>query len=127
MRLAKEVQRLTPTEGMIVDARMLTHPPTEYHALAMRLDIPSARIRSRLINAQESFVIALGPELRMIADGLKADLEASPSGSDVRDRIDALLGEVLPKGGGSVEDRTKRVFRHALAEQLNLEPKARGH
>ena len=49
MRLAKEVQALTPTAAVIVDERMLKRPPTEYHALAMRLDMPSAQIRSRLV------------------------------------------------------------------------------
>ena len=120
MRLVKEVQRLTPMEAVIVDERLLKYPPTEYHTLAVRFDMSSARIRSRLVKAEESFAIALGPELRVIADRLKADLEPSPNESDVGERIDALLDDVVPNDEGSVERRMKRLFRHHLVEELGL-------
>ena len=127
MRLTKEVQRLTPMEAVIVDERVLQHPPTEYHTLAMRFAMASSRIRSRLVNARDRFEIALGPELRVVAAALREGVGPSPNESDVNERIDVLLDEVLPNGRDSVEGRTKRVFRHALAEKLNLEPKARGN
>ena len=127
MRLTKEVQRLTPMEAVIVDERVLQHPPTEYHTLAMRFAMASSRIRSRLVNARDRFEIALGPELRVVAAALREGVGPSPNESDVNERIDALLDEMRPNDGGSVEHRVKRLFRHALVEQLNLEPKARGH
>lgn len=126
MRLAKEVQRLTPMEAAVVDERMLKHPPTEFHTLAMRFDISSTRIQSRLVEARGKFEIALGAELSHIAVELKADLGPSPRESDVNERIDALLDEAAPNDEGSVESRTRKIFRHALIETLlNLEPSAR--
>ena len=88
MRLQREVERLTQAEWAIVEERMLNRPPTEYHTLAVRFDMSSARIRSRLVKAEESFAIALGPELRVIATELKADLGPSPSEGEVKKRID---------------------------------------
>ena len=127
MRLTKEVQRLPPMEAVIVDERVLQYPPTEYHTLAMRFAMAGSRIRSRLVNARDRFEIALGPELRVVAAALREGVGPSPNESDVNERIDALLDEMRPNDGGSVEHRVKRLFRHALVEQLNLEPKARGH
>ena len=89
--------------------------------------MPSAQIRSRLVKARQRFEIALAPELQHIAAEPKAHLGTSPNESDVRERIDALLDELLPNDGGSVERRARQVFRHPLVEQLNLEPTARGH
>ena len=64
MRLTKEVQRLTPMEAVIVDERVLQHPPTEFHTLAIRFAMAGSRIRSRQVNARDQFEIALGPELQ---------------------------------------------------------------
>ena len=81
MRLVKEVQRLTPMEAVIVDERLLKHPPTEFHTLAMRFAMASSRIRSRLVNARDRFEIALGPELRVVAAGLREGVGPSPNES----------------------------------------------
>ena len=114
MRLTKEVQRLTPTESVIVDERVLQHPPTEYHTLAMRFAMSSSRIRSRLVNTQDRFEIALGPELRVIAAGLLARLGPSPSEQEVKKRID----ELLPIDAGCVGRRVRRLFVQALLEEV---------
>ena len=126
MRLTKEVQRLTPIEAVIVDERVLMRPPVELHTLSVRFDVSISRIRSRLYNARHRFAIALGPEIRHIATEMKADLGPSPSESDVDERIDAILNEVLPNDGDAVECRAKRLFQRALIEALNLERPARG-
>lgn len=87
MRLAREVQRLTPTEAVIVDERMLGRPPTKYHTLPMRLDMSSSWIRLRLVEAHRRLQIALEPESQDIAQALTADLGPSP-----RERVEAEVG-----------------------------------
>ena len=114
MRLTKEVQRLTPMEAVIVDERVLQHPPTEFHTLAMRFAMSSSRIRSRLVNTQDRFEIALGPELRIIAGKLKAKLGPDPSERGVRKGID----ELLPNDADCVGGRVRRLFEQALVEEV---------
>ena len=102
------------------------HPPTEYHGLAVRLDMSSSRIGSGLVEAKRRLKIALDPELHQMAAELKADLGPSPSERGLEERIDELLDDVLPNDEGSVERRTKEIFRQALRERLNLEGRAEG-
>ena len=114
MRLTKEVQRLTAAEWEIVEERILKRPPTEYHTLAVRFDMSSARVRSRLVNTQDRFEIALGPELRIIAGKLKAKLGPDPSERGARKGID----ELLPNDADCVGGRVKRLFEQALLEEV---------
>ena len=76
-----------------------------------------------LYNTRLRFEIALGPELRHIADRLKADLGPSPTEGEVERRIDELLEEAIPNAE-SVKRRTKEVFRHALLDEMALKRKA---
>ena len=115
MRLLKEVRRLTPWEAQIVDQRMLKHPPTRFHPLAVHLDMPAGQIASRLAEAKRRFEIALEPELQHIAAELEADLGPSPCASEVCcERIGEVLDSALPDDGDAVKRRTREVFRHAL-------------
>ena len=106
MRLAGEVRRLTSTEAVIVDERVLRRPPSEFHTLAVRLEMSSGRIRSRVVDARHRVTIALGPELRHVAAAVKSGLGPDPSESDVTERIDTLLDEVLTSDGDAVVRRT---------------------
>ena len=122
MRFERAVRGLTPTQWAAYEQRRLTDPPVEYHALAVRLDVSSGRIRARQIAAQEQLEVALGPELRIIADELKARLGATSDEWEVNERVDAWLDEVLPSDAGGVPGRTRRVFRHELIRALSSGP-----
>ena len=126
MRLEKEVRRLTSSEAQIVDQRMLKHPPTRFHPLAVHLDMPAGQIASRLAEAKGRFEIALEPELQHIATKLEADLGPSPCASEVCERIGEVLDNVLPDDGNAVKRRTRGVFRHALVAQMNADPGVQG-
>ena len=119
MRLRRVVQSLTPTQCAIVEERLLTDPPVDYHTLVLRLELSAATIRSRLLEAQRRFNIALGPELRIIAAELEKKLGAN-QGDVVDERIDALLDGVLPDHGNCTARRARAFFRQALTKELSL-------
>ena len=120
MRLAREVRRLTATEAVIVDERELKRPPSEFHVLAVRLEMSSTRIRSRVVDARRRVTMALGPELGHVAAEVRSKLGPNPGESDVTGRIDTRLEEVLESDGDAVVRGTKRLFRHALVEALSF-------
>ena len=119
MRLERAVRGLTPTQWAAYEQRRLIDPPVEYHALSVRLDMSSGRIRARQIAAQEQLEVALEPELQIIADGLRAALGTTSDERDVSERVDALLDAVLPSDASGAPGRTRRVFRHALIRALS--------
>ena len=119
MRLEHAVRGLTPTQWAAYEQRRLTHPPVEYHVLSVRLDMSSGRIRARQIAAQETIEVALGPELQIIADRLRAEFGPTSDEREVNDRVDAWLDAALPSDAGGAPDRTRRVFRHELIRALS--------
>ena len=123
MRLERAVRGLTPTQWAAYEQRRLTDPPVEYHVLSVRLDMSSGRIRARKIAAQEQLEVALGPELQIIADRLRAELGPTSDEREVNDRVDAWLDAALPSDAGGVPGKARRVFRHALIEALSSVPK----
>ena len=118
-RLKHALERLTPTEWAIVEQRMLRRPPVEFYTMSVELGMSTARIRTRLTDAKWAIQIALAHERRSIAERLRSELGPCPAERDLKDRIDGWLDELLPHDGDW--ERTRRVFRHALLEEIDLQ------
>ena len=122
-RLRRALERLTSTEWAIVEQRMLRRPPVEFYTMSVELGMSTARIRTRLTDAKWAIQIALAHERRSIAERLRSELGPCPAERDLKDRIDGWLDELLPHDGDW--ERTRRVFRHALLEEMRLQATTR--
>ena len=77
------------------------------------------------MDAKWAIEIALAQERRSIAERLRSEFGPSPGERDVMERIDGWLDELLPHDGDW--ERTRRVFRQALLEAMDLQArKGRG-
>ena len=116
MRLKLKLETLTPKESVVIECRILSTPPETLREIATRFGVTRERIRQIQAKAERKIGMALGNELRIVAEAVKEELGPIAEESAVHRRID----ELLPDGSDWTAGRVKKFFRQALIRKIGL-------
>ena len=116
MRLAKQVERLTPRGCAIVEHRTLRQPPMTLALLGRVFTVSGTRVGHIQERAECRTKVAFGSELRGIAAAAKDDLGDMREARPVHRRLDALLPHEL----GSRHELIRKLFRRALTDEMGF-------